>query len=528
MAWERGMTKAAVPYVADHYVERLDLGADPLASDYRCDYFYGGAMRQELLDQLIHFGRFSEQVLVLVGSTGSGTSTLLHAMLSQLQQIMDSCRIDAEVMMSADQLLVSLAEQLRLGDVSTCAEFLSALNAGAAVDEDQEPVLIAVDQAHYLSLESYELLHDLQEYSDGLVHLVLAGEYQVEQLAKLAGFDSAKIKQLELEPLTADEIGDYVLGLLQSVGYAGELPLSSAQLKLLHQESGGNITELRQLLPEMLNADQYSSSEDLGFRIPVAHLVAIAILVVVLLLSFLFPGSDSSSDLQQPIHKVERAVEQIELPDPSLQHDTADATSEALAGVESASESIEEVAPLPNDKKTLNATKLNTQTVRVEEKLRPSTEPDSTEPKIAAVDNTAVAQPKPAPIAPQEKPAIKAAVSPTADLATIAKQSARVVKTIPAREERLLKLPATSYLLQLLGTVDERRVQDFVKEYVGRLPVTYYQSHRNGKPWFVALSGPYEDKAAALAAIKVLPASLQKQQPWPRTAESVQKDINAN
>ena len=83
--------------VEGDYVRRLDLGADPFSHDFKCNYFFSGAMRQQVQEQLVHFSRFGDQVVVLTGSTGSGTSRLLDEVFEQLQDVMDYCDIDGEL-----------------------------------------------------------------------------------------------------------------------------------------------------------------------------------------------------------------------------------------------------------------------------------------------------------------------------------------------------------------------------------------------------------------------------------------------
>jgi DamX protein len=99
---------------------------------------------------------------------------------------------------------------------------------------------------------------------------------------------------------------------------------------------------------------------------------------------------------------------------------------------------------------------------------------------------------------------------------------------ISPREQRILNLPVTAYMLQLMGAVDESRTRGLVKKYIGRLPVTYFETRRKDKPWFVAVAGPYDTKEAALTAIKVLPPPLQKERPWARSVASLQQEIRDN
>jgi len=542
------MTEVTATYAADHYVQRLDLGGDPFISGGAGDYFYAGGMRRQLLDQIIHFSRFGDQVVLLTGSTGSGTSTLLSAMISQLQPVMDCCVINGEVSKSPEHILESLSEQLQLDTAVNFAEFLSALIHTASLDEEPEPVLIAIDQAHFLGLESFELLRHLFDEAKGVIHLLLVGEYQVEQLSKLAGLDSGQMKLLELEPLTVGETGDYLLGLLQSVGYAGEQPLSSDQLAVLHEQSGGNVVEINLLAPALLAIDEESTDKRLRFAIPTAHIAAIGILGVALVLSYLYQGQEHNQ--MTPVAESPSGVEQSLAPVDVLPTKLAPSPPQKIVRL------IEKESPISLSSEGSVLSKQPPIAVVIEE----SKEPESPvnvpvevpvevpvkvlvkvpvdAKKTVAVKKAVVTPPKakPLPTVARVKPVPPRAPSPvkskvkspaaskvqarrpvvtpaTAEVASVA-----TMEKIPPRERRLLNLPAGSYMLQLLGTVDEQRARNFVKKYVGRLSVTYF---------YVVLSGPYDDMASALVGTKVLPERLQKQKPWVRSVASIQKDIRA-
>lgn len=563
------MTKTATSYDAEHYVQRLDLGDDPFAADFHSDYFYTGAMRRQLLDQLVHFSRFSDQTVVLVGATGSGTSTLLDQASAQIEEVMDSCFINAEELMLPDQLLSSLNEQLhfQLPSPINASEFIATLQASSIIDGEPEPILIEVDQAHYLSLESFELLRDMTAIDSNIVRLLMIGEYQIEHLVRLAAFDQEQIKLLELEPLTVTETSDYLLGLLQSVGYAGELPLSHDQLSVLHEQSGGNLAEINLLMPALLAAKESQAHSRFQMGIPVAHVAAIAIIGVALLLSWLYQGGDSDDvsprittitqqEATEFMPSLERLAEQAQggivrtesspraVAKPlSLTTGTEstlkrEMTAEVDKGlpvskVEPPSESVSsdiEVAVTEIEPEAKGTESAKVLAVPVENKpqsivlVSQVDAPPLAAPKV--VKKAAIEQKKAARL---ETTAVSPPVSSVAvSVAASVPASKPKIAAIPAREQRLLSYSDSAYVLQLMGSVDEARARRFVKQYVGRLPVTYFETRLKGKPWFVAITGPYDDKATALSVVKVLPAALQKQRPWARSIAGIQKDIRAN
>ena len=154
------MTEDTTGYDADHYVQRLDLGEDPFVAEFESEYFYDGGMRRETLNQLVHYCRFGDQVVMLVGASGSGTSLLLDQAMSVMEDVMDCCYIDGEQQSQPDSLLQALDAQLQLAlpFPIQLADFFSALKIATVIDGEIEPVLIAVDQAHFVSYESFQRL----------------------------------------------------------------------------------------------------------------------------------------------------------------------------------------------------------------------------------------------------------------------------------------------------------------------------------------------------------------------------------
>lgn len=512
------MATSVSEYDATHYVHRLDLGDDPFASDFVSDYFYCPAERRQLLDQLVHFGRFGNQVVMLVGATGSGTSTVLDQAIIQLREVMDCCYVDAEVVTTPEQLKQSLCEQLQFNldmPVSN-SDFFASLQAEFNVDYDIEPVLLAVDQAHFLSLEGFELLRAILDSSNDMLNLLLVGEYQIEQLAGLAQFDTGHIKQLQLAPLSQSETGEFLQGLLQAAGYARELPFNSDQLTVLYEQSRGNIVEIKQLAPALLSVKPPLEGTSSRFGIPVVHVAVIAVLVVALVLAWLLQEGDQPPPLAGP-QPGKDVVPSVMVPEPAG-HD-----GPVVAGAISRDLPAAVVQP-PSSPPSPAA----------EPAKSPATAPSSplTPPQQAVTDRQTRPEAQPVP-EPSPPPAVVKAAPKQAPPKPVAVKTPRPEPAAPASvelsaaEKRLLTLPASSYVVQLLGAVDEQRTRAFIKRYAGRLPVSYFATTRNGKPWYVAIAGPYDSKAAAVEKIASLPAELQKQRPWTRSIASVQQDIRA-
>ena len=236
----------------------------------------------------------------------------------------------------ADQL------QIPMGLPLTVAGFLEGL---IDPDAEQEPLLVAVDQAQYVSLEGYQLLRQLILDSKGAIRLLLAGEYQLQELVQLAGFESGEIKTLELESLSCEETGDYLLELLCAAGYAGEQPLAARQLSELHQQSGGNISEINRLAPSFLMAEQLpAQGSDSHSSFPLVHIAAATIILTGVVFSYFYLGDDKDASL--PVDTDAMLLEASIDVGPIQRIDGAGPIAEAKGEITKASESASRKKPV--------------------------------------------------------------------------------------------------------------------------------------------------------------------------------------
>jgi DamX protein len=532
------------------YIQRLDLGADPFTADFDSEYFYEGAMRRDSLDQLVHFSRFSDQIVVLTGNTGSGTSRLLDRMFDQLDQIIDYCDINGEEDSTPELIIEALVEQLQLQLTPPYRidEFIAVFRENPYIGIDSAPLLVAIDQAHFLSIESYNLLLTILENTQRRIRLLLVGEYQIEQLSTLAGFSPEKLKVLELSALTSVETGEFVLGLLRAAGYAGDQPLSKDQIEVLWEKSGGNIAEIIRLAPALLETEKSAQTKKFQLRIPPAHSAAIVILALGLGLSYWYLGKDGSIEQagaaqnsngpSMVIRKEFTNDSEADLPAFSSSLPGSDSLDKAgqrnvELGVSSTTTSIvdpEEYTEIVLAKdmvesKSLDQMKIASDNSTVE--LAASNEEAKITPVSAAQDGEFKEKISVNDLAKAVVPIQSGPPVSTPEKTSENETSDRVVEAFSANDQRLLGLPASAYMLQLTGSVDEKRIKEFVKRNSGRVSIGYFETRLNNKPWFVAVTGSFKSRSLAVEAIKGLPSGLKKQNPWARSVSSIQNDIRS-
>lgn len=84
---------------------------------------------------------------------------------------------------------------------------------------------------------------------------------------------------------------------------------------------------------------------------------------------------------------------------------------------------------------------------------------------------------------------------------------------------------AGHYTLQMMGSLEESSVIDFIRTQPNQSEFTYFESRYQGQPWYVVVHGDYPNRNAAVRGIEALPAPLRRMQPWARSFGSVQEDI---
>ncbi|WP_337263960.1 MULTISPECIES: SPOR domain-containing protein [unclassified Serratia (in: enterobacteria)] len=84
--------------------------------------------------------------------------------------------------------------------------------------------------------------------------------------------------------------------------------------------------------------------------------------------------------------------------------------------------------------------------------------------------------------------------------------------------------PGSHYTLQLSSASRSDTLKAFAKQQ-NLQNFTVYETKRDGKPWFVLVSGNYASSADAKRAVATLPAEVQAKKPWVRPVHQVQQDL---
>ena len=91
--------------------------------------------------------------------------------------------------------------------------------------------------------------------------------------------------------------------------------------------------------------------------------------------------------------------------------------------------------------------------------------------------------------------------------------------------EWLLQQNPWRYTIQLLGSEQEKSLQEFIRQNKIENRTSVIRAQLNGKDWYVLILGNYPDEKTARTELTQLPTALKKTSPWPRTLGSLQAAV---
>jgi len=228
------------------YLEYYGLIRPPFEMTPDPAFLYLGDAHQEGLATLVYGVRARKGFVMLTGEVGTGKTTLLHALLAQLDTQTASAFVFNPKLEPLDFFRVLFEEYGIETPCSTKGEYLIALNRFLIERlERDHPTLLIIDEAQNLSadmLEEIRLLSNLETPSSKLIQIVLVGQPELSE--KLEQRDLRQLRQrivlrYELKPLDYEETVTYVEERLRLAGYTGKGIFRRSAFKQLYDVSRG-------------------------------------------------------------------------------------------------------------------------------------------------------------------------------------------------------------------------------------------------------------------------------------------------
>lgn len=228
------------------YLEHYGLVRSPFEMTPDPSFLYLGETHREGLATLVYGVRSRKGFLMLTGEVGTGKTTLLHALLAQLDADTASAFLFNPRLEVLDFFRVLLDEYGIEEPCRTKAEYLMALNRFliGRLERDR-PTLLIVDEAQNLTaelLEEIRLLSNLETPTSKLIQIMLVGQPELKDM--LARPDLRQLRQRivlrhHLRPFDEAESTAYVQERLRLAGYTGKGIFKRRALQEIHRVSGG-------------------------------------------------------------------------------------------------------------------------------------------------------------------------------------------------------------------------------------------------------------------------------------------------
>lgn len=532
------------------FLGHYQLSHDPFATRVPGFKFFP-AQRKPVLGQLHHLARYSQLLLAVTGPQGSGKTLLRQALVASTnKQSVQSVVVSARGASDAAGVLRQVAQGLSVAQ----AEMRAILAQVVQLALTGQEVYLLVDDAEQLGESALEALLGLAAGTpEGRPHVFLFGEAslidRLEQLCTESEIEGERFHVIELEPYTEDETREYLAQRLDGAGQGIQL-FTAEQITDIHEHSNGwpgaiNQVARDSMIEAMIASRTAVKRPSMGFTMPKKHVLALgAVVVVGVLAAVLIPGRGNNTtapatppanaQAQLPMGQGKPATQQSNNGAPAIEFaGNSQPMPLPLGGnsqpvmrgplAEAAGDGDDDSVPVASAAQPPTVT---TTAPPAGAAAGPAATPATPRSSITPPPAAAAAMPKPA--APVAKPAPAPVQVATAKPAPAAKPAmpAPAAPAKPAAGGSWYGGQAPGhYVVQILGTSSEATAQAFVAEQGGEY--RYFKKTLQGKPLYVITYGNFSDRAAALAAIKVLPAKVQAGKPWPRTVASIQQELGA-
>lgn len=231
-------------------------------------FFTGGANgRGVVLEALLYAIQSGEGILKVVGEVGSGKTMLCRMLEQRLPESVEVVYL-ANPKLTPHDILYAVAFELKLDVTQDTPRLVLMQKLQSHLLEQHaanRSVLVIIEEAQSMPLETLEeirLFSNLETHQHKLMQIILFGQPELDK-----NLQEKNIRQLKerithsfyLNPLTPDEVSDYLRHRLQAAGCPAPQVFSKAAENLIAKASGG-LTRRINILADKAMLAAYSES----------------------------------------------------------------------------------------------------------------------------------------------------------------------------------------------------------------------------------------------------------------------------
>ncbi len=513
------------------YRQRYGLSVDPFADDPHFP-LYTGAQRRQILDQLLHLSQFSNNLLVVLGEYGVGKTRIAQALIDSLDDADDICFLEGQITSSFDSLFKNIIEQFELSDAQEFADFTcrQSENDGLAV--------LIVDNAHHLTdAVLVELIGLIQSGAESRVHLVLFAEPHLLPRLEHLDIPEVTLSDFHLEKFSLSETVDYLNFRMELADYLGPEIFTEPTVEPWWRTSRGQLLRLHEYAQDKLLAS-VSTPQNFDRNkkgSPVIYIVGASVLGAALFMGYMYWGA------RPVVTQLPRVTESTASKTTETSNPLVASTSQEPVMLHEGVNSVQALGSDPaeksvNSEMASSVTSMESTRVPVQEKI--STVPIVKQNTVPLVQTNAVQlelSTKPAQsnniVAAKEIKKLDAPQPAINVVTKVARSREDKIKNTSGgsgyseQEKNILSWSESEFTLQVVGLSSEKAVHDYMTEQPNKKDLLVFKSSRQGKDWFVVITGRYPSSAGARVAAQLLPESQRKAAPWSRDLKTIQREI---
>lgn len=201
-----------------------------------------------------------EGIVMITGQPGSGKTTLIRDVISELDETSYSALNIVTSQLHAEELLRKMALEFGIpAENASKATLLTNIHKHlSSLHEQGKRSILFLDEAQNLSLNGLEelrLLSNLQQGKHSLLQIVLVGHNELRQL--VLGPDMQHVQQrliasCQIDPLTQEQTREYIIHRLRHVDWQEDPKIDDEVYQLIHLASQGVPRNINHLMSQML------------------------------------------------------------------------------------------------------------------------------------------------------------------------------------------------------------------------------------------------------------------------------------
>lgn len=254
------------------YHDHFGLQRAPFRITPDTDLFFAGGGRGEVLEALVYAVTSGEGIVKVTGEVGTGKTMLCRMLEVRLPASVEVVYI-ANPSLSPEDILHAIALEMNLpveGGVNRLTVMHSLQQRLLDMHAQNRRVVVFVEEAQGMPMETLEeirLLSNLETQRDKLLQIVLFGQPELDE-----ALNRSNIRQLRerithsfrLEPLSRDEVREYVRFRMRAVGYRGPDVFKEGAYRHLARASEGLVRRVNILSDKALLAAFADDTHNVG------------------------------------------------------------------------------------------------------------------------------------------------------------------------------------------------------------------------------------------------------------------------